>query len=233
MTYSNLLFDFDHTLFDSDTSEATAFAETLRQCGIADPGAHFDTYQKINRTLWAAVEQGHIDPNDVRTKRFEQLAGTIGLDANPEAITDMADTFVHGMGANGDLYPGAQKILEQLAASTTLALVTNALSEVQRARIDRLDIGRYFDAIVISTEVGSAKPGPTIFDITFERLGNPNKQTAVMIGDSLSSDVRGGANYGIATCWYNPHGRIAGTHNHITHEIATLDQLLPLIAPTP
>ncbi len=230
MTYSTLLFDFDHTLFDSDTSEATAFAETLRQWGIADPSAHFDTYQKINRTLWAAVEQGHIDPNDVSTKRFKQLAGTIGLDANSEA---MADTFIRAMGANGDLYPGAKEILEQLAASATLALVTNTLSEVQRARIDRLDIGRYFDAIVISTEVGSAKPSATIFDITFERLGNPNKQTAVMIGDSLSSDIRGGANYGIATCWYNPHGRIASPHNHITHEIATLDQLLPLTGPTP
>ncbi len=233
MTYSTILLDFDHTLFDSDTSEAIAFAETLRQCGIADPGAHFDTYQTINRTLWAAVEQGHIDPNEVRTRRFEQLARTIGLDANPEAITDMADSFIHAIGANGDLYPRAQEILEHLATSATLALVTNTLSEVQRARIDRLDIGRYFDAIVISTEVGSAKPSPTIFDITFERLGNPDKQTAVMIGDSLTSDIRGGANYGIATCWYNPHGRIAAPHNHITHEIATLDQLLPLIGPTP
>ena len=229
MTYSTLLLDFDRTLFDSDTSEAEAFADTMRQCGIADAAVHFDTYQRINRTLWSAVEQGHIDPSEVRTTRFERLAAAIGLDANPAA---MALTFVLAMGANGDLYPGARKTLEQLAASATLALVTNALSEVQRARIDRLNIGEYFDTIVISTEVGSSKPSPAIFDIAFERLGNPSKQTAVMIGDSLSSDIRGGTNYGIATCWYNPHGNVADPGEHITHQVAALDQLLPLATHT-
>ena len=83
MTYSTLLLDFDRTLFDSDTSEAEAFADTLRQCGIADAAVHFDTYQRINRTLWSAVEQGHIDPSEVRTTRFERLSAAIGLDANP------------------------------------------------------------------------------------------------------------------------------------------------------
>ena len=147
MTYSTLLFDFDHTLFDSDTSEAEAFSDTLRQCtGITDSDAHFETYQKINRTLWSAVEQLRIAPNDVRTIRFERLAAALGLDVNPAA---MADAFVQAMGANGDLYPGARETLAQLAASAKLALVTNALSEIQRSRIDRLDIGGYFDAIVI------------------------------------------------------------------------------------
>jgi YjjG family noncanonical pyrimidine nucleotidase len=227
MTYSILLFDFDHTLFDSDASEAAAFARTLCEFGIEDPDSHFDDYKTINRTLWSAVEQGHIKANEVRTTRFERLTAEIGLDADPGA---MADTFGHAMGVSGDLYPGTRPVLEQLAASATLAMVTNALSEIQRTRIERLDIDQYFDTIVISEEVGTSKPGTTIFDITFEQLENPAKDAALMIGDSLTSDIKGGSSYGLATCWYNPHGKCAGPDDQITHEITAMDQLLSLVS---
>jgi 2-haloacid dehalogenase len=224
--YETLLFDFDHTLFDSDASEALAFAETLQDFGVTDPNVHFAKYQKINQALWVAVEKGILTPNDVRTERFAQLAIMIGLDADPIAV---ADRYVAAMGANGELYPGAFAVLEQLATSTTLALVTNALSEVQRSRIARVGIARFFTAIVISGEVGPSKPSPAIYDITFGLLNNPNKDCTLMIGDSLSSDIKGGTNYGIDTCWYNVHGKVASPTDIVTHEIASLEQLLNLV----
>jgi 2-haloacid dehalogenase len=224
--YETLLFDFDHTLFDSDTSEALAFVETLKDFGVSDPSVHFATYQKINQALWVAVEQGTITPNDVRTERFAQLAIVLGLDADPIAL---ADRYVVAMGANGELYPGAFAVLEQLAESATLALVTNALSEVQRTRIARTGIASFFAAIVISGEVGPSKPNPAIYDLTFELLNNPQKERALMIGDSLSSDIKGAANFGIATCWYNVNGKTASPTDVVTHEITKLEQLLPLI----
>ncbi len=229
MTYSTLLFDFDHTLFDSDTSETNAFAKTLTCCGVADPAAHFATYQRINRTLWSAVERGEMDPGQVHTKRFERLATAIGLDVAPAR---MAATYGQAMGANGDLYPGARAALEQLRTRAHLAMVTNGISEIQRARIDRLDIANYFDTIVVSSEVGVSKPSKTIFDITFERLGGPDKETAVIIGDSLSSDIQGGRNYGIATCWYNPNRKATETHHTITHQITNLDEIHALVPAT-
>jgi 2-haloacid dehalogenase len=224
--YETLLFDFDHTLFDSDASEAMAFVETLNEFGVADPNDHFATYQGINHALWVAVEQGTITPNDLRTERFSRLATAIGLDADPVAI---ADRYVVAMGANGDLYPGAFAILEKLAASTTLALVTNALSEVQRTRIARVGIGLFFDAIVISGEVGPSKPNPAIYDITFELLNHPTKERTLMIGDSLSSDIKGGTNYGIDTCWYNVNGKSASSTDRVTHEISNLEELLRFV----
>lgn len=223
--YETFLFDFDHTLFDSDASEALAFVETLVDFGVRDPNAHFATYQSINKALWVAVEAGTITPNDLRTQRFSQLAAAIGLDADPVAL---ADRYVVAMGANGELYPGAFAVLEQLAASATLALVTNALSEVQRTRIARVGIAQFFSAIVISGEVGPSKPSPAIYDITFELLNSPVKEGTLMIGDSLSSDIKGGANYGIDTCWYNVHGKTASPTDVVTHEISSLDQLLGL-----
>jgi 2-haloacid dehalogenase len=225
--YETLLFDFDHTLFDSDASEALAFVETLSDFGVSDPQAHFSTYQRINHALWVAVEQGTITPNDVRTERFAQFATAIGLHADPVAL---ADRYVVAMGANGELYPGAFAVLEKLAFTTTLALVTNALSEVQRARIARVGIGSFFQAIVISGEVGPSKPNPAIYDIAFKLLSHPNKERTLMIGDSLSSDIKGGTNYGIDTCWYNVHGKTAAATDVVTHEITKLEQLLPLVS---
>ena len=221
MTYTTLLFDLDHTLLDSDESEALAYAATMRRAGVANPEQHFDRYRQINRALWAEVERGEIGPNQVRSTRFDQFGDEIGVDFGPDA----ADWYVQELGANGDLYPGARQILDDVSRRAKIALVTNGIGEVQRARVERLALARYFDAIVISGEVGTAKPGTEIFDIAFDQLGNPDKATSVMIGDSLSSDIRGGSNYEIDTCWYNPHGATAGRDDQITHEIADLSEV--------
>jgi YjjG family noncanonical pyrimidine nucleotidase len=225
--YSTLLLDLDHTLLDSNASEVAAFEQTLRWVGVDEPMCLFDAYTEINRALWAQVEAGTITPVDVRIARFEQFLARTDLDADPEAV---ADAFVLALGANGDLYPGARDVLDELAAAAELALVTNGISEVQRARIERLRLEQYFDAIVISSEVGVSKPATEIFESTFAQLGAPNKASALMVGDSLTSDIQGGANYGIATCWYNPHGKSAADRADIGHEIARLAQLPGLAA---
>lgn len=119
-------------------------------------------------------------------------------------------------------------MLDRLSNTVGLALVTNGLGEVQRARLTRLDLERYFDAVVISGEVGTAKPGNAIFDLTFERLGRPDRAGALMVGDSLTSDIRGGADYGIDTCWYNPGG---DSPNGIvaTYEAASLTEIVGIV----
>ncbi|MFT7598605.1 MAG: 2-haloacid dehalogenase [Acidimicrobiales bacterium] len=226
MSYTTVLLDLDHTLFDTDASEEAAFGQALVASGIDDPWPHFETYRRINRALWKQVEQATLTPDQVKTERFRQLGAELQLDADPMA---MAERFTVGLGANGDLYPGARKALDDLAAGTSLALITNGLSAVQRARIERLDLGHYFDAVIISAEVGVAKPGSAIFDLTFDALRTlagapPLKDGSVMVGDSLTSDIKGGRDYGLATCWYNPMGAVSGA-NQITHEINDLADL--------
>ena len=227
MSYATLLFDLDHTLFDSDASEAQAFAHALAAAGIDEPRQFFPTYDAINRGLWAAVERGELPTAAIKRVRFERLVAAAGLDADPELL---ADTFLVGMGQFGQLYPGARDVLEALAArgDGAMALVTNGLSEVQRARIARLELAPYFAAIVVSSEVGVAKPARAIFDLAFAQLGEPPRATAVMIGDSLTSDLRGGRAAGIATCWFNPHRREADDRTLIDHELTALDEVLTL-----
>lgn len=221
--YSSVLFDLDHTLFDTDASEAAAFAATVAAVGIDDPGAVFPTYDRINQGLWRAVERGETTPNELRTTRFELFAAAVGIDADP---VFMADTFVEGLGASGQLYPGARDVLELVAATSSVALITNGLGPVQRARVERLGIDDYFDAIVISGEVGVSKPSPEIFDAVFDQLGGSGRDDAVIVGDSLASDMAGGINAEIDTCWYNPDGLVNESGLEISLEVRSL-ALLP------
>ncbi|MEM9654739.1 MAG: YjjG family noncanonical pyrimidine nucleotidase [Actinomycetota bacterium] len=220
--------DLDHTLLDSAASEAAAFDRTVRSIGVTPTSDLFDRYRTINQTLWAAVERGDLTPDRLKLLRFEQFTESIGAEADPAV---MAKTFTGGLGDNGDLYPGARAVLGRLDQVATLAMVTNGLSDVQRRRIERLDLARYFDAVVISAEVNTAKPGTAIFDLTFDKLGNPDRAEALMVGDSLTSDIQGGHNAGVDTCLYDP----AGVHPPDarptpTHRITTLEELVPLVA---
>lgn len=226
--YTTILLDLDHTLFDTDASEALAFEATLHAAGVDEPAAHLSEYQRINRALWAAVERHEITPGDVRLARFEQFVAATGLALDPALL---ADAFVIGLAEHGELYDGALGVLDRLAGVASLALVTNGLSDVQRRRIERIGIDRHFQAVIVSAEVGASKPGTRIFDLAFEALGRDERSSALMVGDSLSSDMRGGRAAGIATCWYDPHGS-GSVPDHaagdVDHRIDALAQLLPL-----
>ena len=226
--YTALLLDLDHTLLDSDASEALAFEHALASAGVAEPRRYLPAYDKINRALWARVERGELTAVQVRTLRFAQLIAEARIDASAEAL---ADAFAGGLGAYGELYPGVRDVIDALAAEpgVSLGLITNGLSDVQRTRIARLDLGRYFRVIAISAELGTAKPAAAIFDFALAGLGAPARTTALMVGDSLTSDIQGGRNAGIATCWYNPHRRPRDVDGLVDHEIATLDALRALV----
>ena len=223
MRYPTVLFDLDHTLLDSDASLQLALAATLDDAGVADPDTHYPTFDDLNRALWKQVEAGTMTPPEVHIERFRQLVSVLALDVDPAGL---ADFYGVSLGTHGDLYPGARDLLDRLAETgATMAMVTNGLSEVQRARIERLDLDRYFSAVVISAEVGTAKPGGAIFDLTFDALGGPDPAGAVMIGDNLPSDIKGGIDYGIATCWYNPHRKAAPpelTPSHTVEDLAAI-----------
>jgi YjjG family noncanonical pyrimidine nucleotidase len=230
MPYSTVLFDLDHTLFDFDASEALAFAGALEIAGIDDAIPHFATYRRLNSALWAAAERGEIRSSTIRDLRFEQLALELGLD--PAIAPAMADAFIEGLSVHGDLYPGAREVLETLHRHVAMAVISNGLGEVVHARLERLDVGRFFEVVVVSSEAGVAKPDPHIFDVAFERLGRPAKSSALMIGDSLTSDIAGGVAYGIDTCWYNPNGRHPSAGGEFTDEISSLTELPDVIGVT-
>jgi YjjG family noncanonical pyrimidine nucleotidase len=227
--YSTLLFDLDHTLFDSDASEAQAFAYAMDAGGVAEPARYFARYTEINRGLWAQVERGELPTTAIKHVRFERLVAEADLTADAAVL---AEAFLVGMGQFGELYPLARPLLDALTArgDLTLGLLTNGLSEVQRARIARLELDGYFDAIVVSAEIGVAKPDPAFFAAALTDLGDPPRDGALMIGDSFTSDLRGARGAGVATCWYNPARRAPTDASLVDHEIAALTEVLALVA---
>lgn len=225
MAYTTVLFDLDHTLLDSDESERLAFSVTMQAFGVAEPSDHLRIYREINRELWASVERGERTPNDVKTLRFEQLIDLLDLAADP---IEVADRYTGELGANGSLYPGVPEMLDEVGRSARLALVTNGIGSVQRARIDRLGLDDHVSAVAISGELGVSKPDAAIFDHVFAGLGGPDRSSAIIVGDSLTSDMAGGHNAGIATCWYNPHGAVT-TEPTPTLEVRSIDEIAPAL----
>lgn len=231
MSYQGHFFDFDHTLFDSEQSESLAFTGALESVGAVTPDdfgavrSLFRSYEIINRALWIDVEAGRRNPNEVRELRFVRLTAETELDVDPLAL---AAAFTEGMQEFGDLYPGALDVVRALAERGPVALVTNAISTIQRRRIERVGLAEHLDAIVISSEVGVSKPSPAIFDHAFDRLGPLQPSATLMIGDSLTSDMAGGIAAGLPTCWYNPKGSPGDPSLAVDHEIGELHELLDL-----
>ena len=127
------------------------------------------------------------------------------------------------------LYDNSIELIETLHKSYRLAIVTNGLTSVQDKRIRKSSIAKFFETIVISEEVSTAKPNPKIFEHTLKSMNFFDKSKVLMIGDSLSSDIQGGINFGIDTCWYNPNKVINETSIKPTYEISNFDELKLLL----
>jgi YjjG family noncanonical pyrimidine nucleotidase len=224
--YSTLLFDADGTLFDYERAEADALQQTFIQYGAPWRPEFLAIYRRINAEIWALLEQGRITPQKLSGERFRQLLQTLHFDLPAEAFST---DYLANIANCAVLIEGAQAVVEALAPVCRMAILTNGLKAVQHARLARSAIAPHIAELIISEEVGAAKPDPAIFVAAFERLGNPPKQEVLMIGDSLSSDIRGAANFGLDSCWYNPNAASRPADLPITYEIQHLNELLPLI----
>ena len=124
-----------------------------------------------------------------------------------------------------DLIEGAAELLEGLSGKYRMAILTNGLQVVQRGRLERSAIHRHIAEIVISEEIGFAKPAREFFDVALARLGNPPRRSVLMIGDSWHSDILGALQSGLDACWYNPGRKPRPGQDELTREIASLREL--------
>jgi YjjG family noncanonical pyrimidine nucleotidase len=224
--YRWLLFDADGTLFDYDRGEAAALEATWRALGhVASPDL-VAAYRRINAEMWQLYEAGGISQKALQVERFARLGAELDGAADPARLS--RDYLGH-LSRQVFLLEGARQLLDWAAERCLLALITNGIPEVQRPRIRRSGLDRVFPVVVISGEEGVAKPAPEIFDVALERMGGPAREEVLMIGDSLSSDIRGGVDYGLDTCWYNPGGLDTGDAPRPRYEIRRLAELRRLV----
>ena len=221
-----LFLDMDDTILDFHRAEAVAIRKTLAGFGVEPTEEVCRRYSQINDWHWKALERKEITREQVLTGRFEVLFGELGLTVDSK---ECAGRYTQNLSQGDFVLPGAEDVLKALQGNYQLYLASNGTTWVQKARIAGSGIGKYFDAIFISQEMGANKPALEFFDACFRAIPGFNKEKAMIVGDSLTSDILGGKNAGIATCWYNPKGKPRNPDILPDHEIAALADLLPLL----
>lgn len=227
MKYKVILFDADETLFNFKKAEKEAFKNTMIDFGIDyDESYHFNTYEEINSAIWKELEQGLITQEKLKTERFRRFIDRLDMNFDEN---EFASTYMKYLGDGSFLFEGALELIEDLSNKYILSIVTNGLTIVQERRIKKSVIAKYFKDIVISEEIGISKPHPNIFEHAINNLGEFSKDEILMIGDNLSSDIKGGINYNIDTCWYNPN-KVENTSNLTpTYEMTDYKEIRSLL----
>ncbi|MFC5602527.1 YjjG family noncanonical pyrimidine nucleotidase [Sporosarcina koreensis] len=216
MKYDLFLFDLDDTLMDFSACEKNAFSLSFESNGYPNGLSDFrESYRAVSNVLWDDLEHGRITLGELKTERFKRLFELHSLDIDAEVF---GQTYLDYLGKEIHVIDGVEEMLESLGDSR-LAILTNGFKEVQDARINGSPLKNSFEAIITSEEAGSQKPHPDIFEYVFKKLGVTDKSRVLMIGDSLSSDILGGNNFGIDTCWYNPQRKENKSAAKPTYEI--------------
>lgn len=199
----NVLFDLDDTLFDFHKAEKIALTKTLVHFGIDPTEETLALYSTINAAHWKRLELGEISREEVKVGRYRELFETIGVECDPVKAT----AYYESMLAIGHYFmPGAPELLEELYRKYRLYIVSNGTAKVQEGRIGSSGIAKYMEGVFISQILGANKPDKQFFDICFAEIPDFSLSETVIIGDSLSSDIKGGINAGITTVWFNPKG---------------------------
>lgn len=202
-----VLLDLDNTILDFNKAEEMALTKTLERIGITPTPDLLMRYSVINLSQWKLLELGKLTVDEVKLKRFELFFQEFGIAASPK---DAAHTYEYLLREGCFFMDGAEEMLCALKMSYRLYLVTNGTAHVQHSRIKKADLSRYFEKIFISGEIGYNKPDIRFFEACFSQIPGFEKSKTIIIGDSLSSDIKGGINAGIRTFWYNP--------DHIRHD---------------
>ena len=226
--YDVLLCDADNTIFDFEKAEEYAFADACAFAGIEPTTKLRETYSAINQALWKLLEQGGITQKVLRVRRFEQFLAAIGrTDVDFEG---MAMAFVESLGRQSVPIEGAIEAVERWSKILPVIIVTNGIARVQHGRMNGSAVKPFISGLVISEEVGSAKPDPKMLYIGMEQAGVGDVRRALMLGDSLSSDIAAAANANIDACWYNPNGLENKKGLPVKHEIRSLDEVDAILA---
>lgn len=221
-----IFLDVDDTILDFHTAEANALRGTLESIGLDPTPETTALYSRINARQWELLEEGRLTRAQVLTRRFDILFGELGVERSSAGTQKIYERLL----SQGHWFmPGAEALLEELYGKYDLYIVSNGTGTVQDGRIASAGIARYFRDIFISERIGFDKPRREFFDACFARIPDFDRERAIIVGDSLTSDIRGGINAGIRTCWYNPRGKQRREDILPDFEISKLEQLPALL----
>lgn len=226
MKYDVVFFDADDTLLDFKRAEREALEYTLDKNALPSDGTIISAYSSINDSLWKKLELGEITKEKLKTQRFEELCEKFGFSADPAR---MSADYINSLSTMAYMLDGAEELCRTLKDKYRMYIVTNGMEDVQRGRLERFSAKDCFLDFFISGKIGYEKPRREFFEIATESIKNFDPRKAIIIGDSLSSDMRGGIDFGIDTCWYNPKGKDKPDGMDITYIASSFDDIKELL----
>ena len=226
--YTTILWDLDQTLLNFDLSMDYAIRAVFGQFGLEINDGIVARYDVINRGYWNRLEQGEITKEELIVGRFRTLFDELGIDrVTPE---DVQEVYQKELGSVFFYMDGAKELVTQLRAEGYRQyVVTNGVNATQANKMKLSGLNQIMDGVFVSELMGYPKPRKEYFDACFALLPDVKREECILVGDSLTSDMRGANNAGIAACWFNPEGKAKDVDVHIDYEIHRLDELMPIL----
>ena len=224
MKYRWILFDADETLFHFDAYKGLKLM--FSRLGVNFSDEEFHAFEAVNMPLWQDYQEGKISAKELRHNRFAYWADRLST-----TTEQLNEAFLSAMADICTLLPGVKQLIESIGDRAHLGIITNGFTELQQVRLERTGLDGAIKTLVISEQVGVAKPHPAIFEHALEQMDFPPKEQVLMVGDNPHSDILGGIKAGLHTCWLNLHGseKPEGIEPH--YEISSMDELHQILMP--
>lgn len=216
--YNWILFDADDTLFHFDAFSGLQLM--FKKFDVDFNLTHYNEYQLVNKQLWVDYQNHLITATQLQCKRFDAWAAKLNVSSH-----DLNSGFLSAMADICKPLDGAVDLLHALSGKVKMGIITNGFTSLQQTRLERTGLSNHFELLVISEQVGVAKPHIDIFDHALHAMGNPSKESVLMVGDTLESDIIGGINAGLDTCWINHHDRKLPENISPVYQVTSLIEL--------
>ena len=220
--YTTLLFDADATLMDFHRSETEAVRECLEFFSLPNDDSVIAKYSEINSGYWKMLERGEIEKEKLYPARWQSLIDHYGFNCETKAISDK---YIECLATKSYMIDGALELCQRLHGKFKMYIVTNGQKYIQKNRLFPSPLFKYFDGCFISEDIGHEKPSVKYFEKVIEQIPQYYHDKTIIIGDSLTSDIQGGINIGIDTCWYNPSGKEKPCNMDITYVVKNFEEI--------
>ena len=225
--YSTILWDLDDTLLDFPYSQRYALRKCFHTVGLEITDEQVDCYSRINLDYWKRLELGEITREELRTGRFVtffQECEISGID-----VESFHREYEEALGSVYSFRDDGLEVVRTLRGKVRQYVITNGVSAIARSKIAISGLGEVMDGVFISEEIGCPKPQRAFFEYCLERIPEKDRLKILIVGDSLTSDIRGGVQAGVPSCWYRPSDRKNDTPWKPDHEISDLHEVYGLV----
>lgn len=221
-----LFLDLDDTILDFKMAERLAIPKTLSAFGVNVTDELLSRYHEINKSCWEMLERGELTREEVGTRRFALVFEQEGVEGDAVACNAL---YLKNLAIGHYFLPGAEEAVQSLHKKYRLYIASNGNACVQVGRMTSANLYPYFEKVFVSEHLGANKPSKEFFDRSFAQIPGFDPKKAMIVGDSLTSDILGGINAGIATCWVNPDHKPGKPEIKPDYEIESITQLEELL----